>query len=613
SLLYRAYAALGDPRLPTGYQRNVIDLDGLTSLAKEVLLGEKQLSPETMEQLRPFLLRPNDQGSIFAQRPSSKASSAALHGLASPLQADNQWNSVTILEGQVRLWWFPDPMMDEGDLGVEWQSALATVTEAFEGVYGKLVDLMGDPVGDEAGVPSKDTNPDSAIDVYLMAKWRLLLGGVDPRKSGTSVDLLATGGGAATIAPPFEGGKCSGYITMLVWREKFSSFRPHVWAAVTHELFHVLQNARACLLADRWLSEATAVWAEDFALDERGLDTEMKHLGGFHDSFYNSWGEHGLLQISPYSAYLYFTFAAQEMGDSVVRSVWDYMEQHPGANPLEAVDKVFPFRIHFRKFALQAYNAKPVSPLFGDSDPEFWDGDRPEFRKETLLRAGETVEVEEFLEALQAIYVPFEVPQDGSVKKVVFRLEGAAEDPDVGVDAIVTIKGREPEVRHWSDKSKVTFCLDDENEKLQRLILIVSNAKLDANFVQITVEPSKTCQREGPPKLSGYITYSEEWKEPAPWLGFGGQAEFRFPGGQGEWIAGQEAWLAGQGAWTAGQGTWAPGQGTWTGQQDWGYGPCGLFSRANVYESYSGGGTAVLLIADQNNPPPGPSSLLKGG
>ena len=44
------------------------------------------------------------------------------------------------------------------------------------------------------------------------------------------------------------------------------------------------------------------------------------------------------------------------------------------------------------------------------------------------------------------------------------------------MDAIVTIEGKSAEVRHWSNESKITFCMDKADERLVNMVLIVSNA-----------------------------------------------------------------------------------------------------------------------------------------
>lgn len=84
SLLYRAYAAYGDPRLPDEYESPFIDLETLTSLASEVLNHQEQLSAQILNDLQPFLARPNDPISAFNAVAPSLEPAGAYTWLSTP-------------------------------------------------------------------------------------------------------------------------------------------------------------------------------------------------------------------------------------------------------------------------------------------------------------------------------------------------------------------------------------------------------------------------------------------------------------------------------------------------------------------------------------------------
>jgi hypothetical protein len=76
------------------------------------------------------------------------------------------------------------------------------------------------------------------------------------------------------------------------------------------------------------------------------------------------------------------------------------------------------------------------------------------------------------------------------------NLGAVAQNTNVGVDAIVTIEKKSPEVRHWTGQSEVTFCRDNPDERVDTILLIVSNASLGDDLTgKIDLEPySKPCK-----------------------------------------------------------------------------------------------------------------------
>jgi len=493
SLLYRAYALFGDQRLPQQYHTDVLYLDAGTHLFAEIIANQDKISSRTLEALTPFMARPNDPRSIFN---ISKTGSSA-PSLVPFAYAGGAWISEPAAGGLVRIW-------TRDDYRLEGYSLLSGYALLVDEIWPKLIGLIRGPIPDKPGVPTPEINPDLAIDIYLVP-----LQGLNPRLQRCLDDPLKQGCkllgnlGFTVPFPPVTIGtnniKTSAYIVILA-----SLKGDPLAGTIAHELFHTSQYSYD-LRENKWLEESTATWGEFRILQQLGRS--LKSVHSFLPSLFVTLDLLPLWLSHEYASYLYFLFAQMEKDDRIVRAIWEKAEIEDG---VLAIDKVFPFEDHFREFALRNWNFEPVKKRYEEADRDF-PLLGPSLKKPspiTLLPdKKETLDTDLF--PLTAWYYSIKVPKDIGIHKVKVQLGDVTSKPYAGVDALLTIEGKPAEVRHWSDKSEETFCLDEPNEKLRELVLIISNASLESNLKgKIEIEPSSKSCAEGQAKLT--VNYESE-------------------------------------------------------------------------------------------------------
>lgn len=476
SLLYRAFALFGDPRLPQKYFTSVIDLDAGTALFGEIFAHKDQLSPATLNTLAPFLARPNDPHSILYM---PRTSSAGIFRLPS-VAAASKWTHVPAAGGLVQVWTNPDfhvaasPQTYVNDVNLAWP---------------KLRELIRPPTPDEPGDPSLDINPDSAIDVYILP-----LGQIDPRyepcqKDPNSDGCTVTGGvdGITYPADPMVANRSSSAYLLI----NGSIQGDKLLATLAHELFHASQDSYSYV--EKWLAEATATWAEFRVMTDLGHTSaqETSYLFAFFPSLdTKSLDLYQENHSHQYGAYLYFMFAQMERGDAIVNDIW---VSASSLDEAKAVDAVFPFKDHFRDFALRNWNYDPVPKLYKTLDDNFPDY-HPPSHDDIRVLPNHTESLGETVPSLAAHY--YKVAVDDPVAKLRVNLGAVAQNTNVGVDAVVTIEKKKPEVQHWTGQPEVTFCRDDPDERVKSFVLILSNASLQDDLTgKIDLEPSsKPCK-----------------------------------------------------------------------------------------------------------------------
>ncbi len=475
SLLYRAWALYGDPRLPAEYNGNVVALDDGTSLFREVIVNQNNISEGTMELLEPFRLRPNDPGSYFSTALKS------LKGTGTKSDIDD-WESQLTAGSRARVW------VPAGN------TMLSTYAREVNDAWNALFvndNLLGAPHADSAGDPSDDINPDSAIDLYFIP-----IGSIDPRRDSCIVDSVWSrcaftdaAGWACPDSPYFEDRSSSGYI--IIDQAATGSKR---LGTIAHELFHTGQF-RYDLAETHWIYESTAVWAEFTVL--RRLNRSPQYIRNDLKQLYKNLDK-PLDRDSPsdhaYTAYLYPLFIQMEGNAQTIAHIWMAARAEPDMGA-RAYDELFPFSDHFKDFALRNWNEPPVPRLYSEIDPGFDSKLRPPVPETLQIPKGAEETIEEELAPLSILYKRILVDlEDEDNLLLKFDLSQFTEDPDAGIDAIVTIDGKEPDLQRWSDREEVTFCLDDENEAVTEIILIISNASLDSDLdCNIEIERVDPC------------------------------------------------------------------------------------------------------------------------
>lgn len=465
SLLYRVYAIFSDQRLPEKYLGNMLNHDAGTSLFDEIIANKNQLSPDILEKLTPYMARPNDPISIFNQPTFTTASVLPVFAQA------GTWKSLPAVGGLALVWTRSD-----------YKTALPLefyVNEVNQ-IWPKLLELIRAPIPDKKDIPSKEINPDEAIDIYIIP-----LPGPDPRRPDT---IMGPAGGWTVAAAPFSGRISSAYNLI-----DMSVTGGYLVGTIAHELFHASQNSYNYQKSP-WLGESTATWGEFRVLQKLGRPTEPVHYP--LPDFFSDLDSIPLDMTSgrhEYGAYLYFFFAQMEINDAVVSKVWESSASEDGAKD---VDAVFKFKDHFREFALRNWNSEPVKRRYGREDRDFSPKLSPPTTWLVDLKPEKKELLHEFVRHLTALYYSIQVPENPRIKKVIVHLGGTTANRDLDVDALVTIEEKDAEVRHWSNENDVTFCLDEPDQKLTKLVLIVSNPSMkEDRKSKIEIEPtSKPCE-----------------------------------------------------------------------------------------------------------------------
>lgn len=525
SLIYRAFSIFGDPRLPLNFHGTVRSIADATSLFLEIHRQGERISGETLEALAPFMARPNDPVSIFSSGPIREKGlfrddqniAPADKELAYPdrdgrvlFDTVDTWVSVPAAGGLARAW---VPSIDgEEAASRELATSLAgAIDEVWPLLFGPNA-LLKQPLADVPGSPSKDINPDGAIDVFFVDFQT-----IDSRMDGCldnpagNFCTLSGGLGIANPVAPRVGNTRSGYAVIDIWHAAHANtggtgvaVTDALIGTLAHELYHIGQFGYN-VFETAWLMESTATWAEFTVL--RNLGRSADEVRAFLPDFFESTHRQLTDTIPPdlpYATYLYPLFVEMEQGQGTMGKVWA-RSASLGVQGERHFDNYLPFRDNFREFALRNWNADPVEPLYVTIDPGFPAGLQPEIAEEWTMNMEETITVSGELVLLSARYDRITVTLDeDAVQLLYIDLSKVTGNPDAGVDAIVTIEGRDPEVRNWSDRSEVKFCLDIEDERVEEIILIVSNASMDSPLSSvIEIDTEEVC-----PAFVGTVTYN---------------------------------------------------------------------------------------------------------
>jgi hypothetical protein len=478
SLVYRAYAVFGDPRLPDAFVGSgpaEEDIDLFIDIERD----RTTLPVAVIDQLQPFLLRPDDPNSFFnAGRPNNRAgrqSAAKPAAAAVPTPANNvcsgatrEWISARSTQQPVRVWTLCEGT-DITNLYAE--GNLRRVLDVVDKAFGKMVALMGPAV--------PDLYHDDLIDIYVVPP-----NADAPRQRGAyAVEGVR---GVAFPQPNFAGRTSSGYIMLPTWRV----FQPDYQLTVIHELFHTLQFAHNYKTGPWWFREASATWASFHfnrtapidPPDNKGL--HMERFGGYQSS---SEGLLSLVDDHNYKSYIWpFFMEHKRGGPEIIARAWREVESSTTAEQSNNVlDSMFSFKDNFREFGLRNLNKPylPGDPLtqanrYVGLDNVFPDKSHLPSTPKSIFRPIFVGTQDSFIpdpvEPLAAVYFEAKV-QSAAVKKVVFDL-GGVNVAGIDVAALVKINGTwEPVPRDLNGKGELKFCLDRPEEKLDEIVFIVGN------------------------------------------------------------------------------------------------------------------------------------------
>jgi hypothetical protein len=492
SLLYRAYAAVEDPRLPE-------DLRGSGSAGEdhalwveiEAIIGS--LPQELRELLRPFTLRPAHPDSNFNTVPLSRAggdsvpadttttgvTAATCPAPRIPVEPVSRRTWVSVKTAfPVRIWFScTGNTVDDGAVAIE----ADRMVEVINQIWTPMVKLMGEPILDAGG---PEEGGDGSIDIYLVDTVATI---TPPGRDLSIFDAPYF----TRASPPRVGLASSAYIVLSRRIVESPSFH----SLVIHEFFHVLQFAHNIYgltwtdlsgekLDYYWFGEASAVWAGVYF--DRTIPWPTREAKAILKSEFDGFQKsHQSLHVPipsmhAYEAFIWPFFMEQETDEKSIARAWMALE---GVTSWEtantALDQVFPFATNFHNFAVRNINddflpALPEERRYVKLDALFPDRQLPDRDPPQALVAGQPVRTAVSLGSLTARYFQYDA-EDPQIQQVIVDLSALSPAVDLDIDALLNIVDRGWVLRNYTGKKTLTFCFNNPDEHLRDVWLILSN------------------------------------------------------------------------------------------------------------------------------------------
>jgi hypothetical protein len=457
ALLYRVYAIFSDARLPQQYRGDDSEITEGMYLT-EVRNRYPTLSPATQAAVMPFLIPPIYRNSWANAKRASPNVSDFVPMIC--LDVDNTWESITTSNGAVRIWF----KLNSSD-GAR-ATALAGLIDNT--IWPALSGLMKNHLPKSDAEVVNCNGGDGRLDLYL----------TDIARSFTS---------------PYEGCQNTPAFIEMTRTAKDST--------AIHEIMHTFQFSyplQACLTdyTYDWWTEGTATWAEDFVSPGPPNDEHFAAKYFLNQTeepldFTNDFHEYGSYLL-PF--YVYRTTHNADF----VSATWEQCAREPA---LDAFDHTVDggFETVWFDFVRFNSNRKTFDDYYQwDSLPDTASlyGGRPTIASlGGLMDEVDPIEVD--LPRLSATYKYYLFPDDG-VSSVAFwngvnfnlklhdvagagvQYESAVGDADATkgarVQALIEIDDTWTH-EDWTKKPYVTFCRDMKAERIQGLIVIISNSE----------------------------------------------------------------------------------------------------------------------------------------
>lgn len=489
SLVDRAYALFGDDRLPADlWGAGSTGEDG--SLGAEVQEAAGSLPPDAARILEPFFLRPTDPRSplhgpaAVSQRALAQAAAPA-DPPEPPPTCEDGWlgNEIPAPVGVGLKIWAECDGNEQDDI----DSLVALGKEA----WGPMVALMGPARPDQGSlVPGNGAGRDISIDVYL----------VKPLQQARGVTIPARAF-AAAWPTDWLGKRASGFV--LVPRGQ--AHTPYFRLSFVHELFHVLQFAHNAAIMNRpspvpganakpvsqeyWFTEASAQWAATYFDREDSATYHDPWFRMFQHDFAAVPLQAAAPDLHQYAAYIWPFFMEQEVNAAAIAAVWKGLESinkgdWEGAD--KVVDRVLPFKSHFRDFAVRNVDQKlpgnPVSPRYQQLDKVPLDI-MPQTWPYTLVaepRGTAPATIAVTIPSLTARYLLLK--PDKETRQVTIEFNQLEPGDALDVDALIKVKSKAT----WTHDSvahgdKLHYCFNKPEEDVEKLELVLSNHALDVH------------------------------------------------------------------------------------------------------------------------------------
>gem|GEM_PF-1582829 len=525
SLEYRVFALFGDARLPAGYD-GAPDAGPDHMLMRDVLAQLPTLSQAAQDLLGPFFLPPIYPQSALSQvgGPQAATPRAHAHAAARPRATSINCNlsaspdfyqhvSVTTSDSKftINVFWIVLP----GAPNVEQTNLANLIASVALEAYDAETGLLGQFPLSDAGFACN--GGDAGIDIYLAPIANARLAGQTIPYSGQCAN-----------GPSFIELNLYHPIFLVGIVQPERDNRSVVKAAVAHEFLHVLQlamNRQASCDDTKWFDEATAEWVMDFVEPqfptdavgapgiEDGLEkvgSQRRRSGSFYAQYLYSGHMRSLEKGEPqnfgYADYLFFQYLARAQSPESVRSIYDAMAA--GSNSLESIARGIDMTAAWPEFSKTLWNDATNHVLDYWQTADDYDFGLVDIFANSNIFAGapsdlKPLEIDQMGHAEQTFTLldnalsrsdsgDYEIPPrsmfyeqlkftDATVHTAIFTnpIAGDPNNQYMKVWAARKVGGAWQNPEDWTAEPTKAFCLDKKDERLEELLVIVSNSEIN--------------------------------------------------------------------------------------------------------------------------------------
>lgn len=538
ALMYQVFALLGDERLPAEFD-GAPDAGPHHLLLRDLMTTVGSLSAATQDVLRPFLLPPIYADSWFAKRLGMKAQAQA-HALQAKSTGKTRLSTANCAVGIAPslyarvstahfnvyyLVWGGESMVAENALNA---AAAAYVASIVEEVYNADTQLI-DPQDRLDDSQEACNGGDKKYDIYY---GPYAVGGLG---AWTTTYALAP----ALIGSTNECARRPSYMMLNSQSAEFraaafqpANSRPMIKSILAHEFLHALQfsmNRSASCDDTKWFDEATAQWVMDHVVPTigQGLPGEFGMESGVGNVAPNYRKSGPILaeylysghrvsiekpgadpKLNGYSDYLFFQYLARTQGSASIKRIFDAMAG--GKNSVEAIAAAVDMKTAWPEFA------KTLWIGFEEKVLDYW-ANEDEYRFGLAQVYAQVPTVKTVAQDLKDRQKSLEVDQKGK-KSAQFELLASelafsgnyeidprsihyehlkftdatahavifynpiAKQPNnsfMKLEALRKIGGKWQAPEDWTNEMHKTYCRDNQDERLEELLLIVSNSEAD--------------------------------------------------------------------------------------------------------------------------------------
>jgi hypothetical protein len=481
ALTDKVFSDFADPRLPSSLQgddRNVREGNAVNDAASAF----STLSPATQDVIGPFLVPPFYEGSWWdLRRASSRGVRATTTSCRPWLVTCSLLSDWAYIDGaHTRIWYLTS---HPGDATVAAELATAADTD----IWPKFASSMGRVPKPDGGMGGSD-----GYDVVMTD-------GLGPHADGLTLRAGLTDLSACRDTAAFS------YISRYIAKPEQRR------ATLAHEMFHGVQYAvpgSECLTSGsmNWLTESTAAWFEDYVYKDYNTEHDFAPAYLAHTDVSIDTGDG--IPLRAYGAYVFFFYLTRVRGvaASVIGQIWNATASADSLHSLKAalagagadLDHSWP------DFAAYAWNREHPFDTFRTLDKLFATAMPIPRRSGSLGAPSASWEIiprtQLPLPHLSIHYVQYDFP-DATASNVGFfngltrslgkltaeyygdlytSTELSTPEQNLGghVTALKKIDGTWSK-EDWTDLPARIFCRDLASERLQTLVVILSNASIE--------------------------------------------------------------------------------------------------------------------------------------